>query len=51
MNQKVKNKKDCFSYKHFEWYNHFTENVHCKIHGVKQFGFGQTLTCYKYEEL
>lgn len=27
-----------------------TENVHCRKHEVKQFGFGQMLTCNDFED-
>ena len=42
-------KHDCYECEFFKWYNHFTENVHCEIHKVRQFGFGERRVCYKFK--
>ena len=42
--------KDCYHCKYFKWYNFMNENVHCRKHEVKQFEFGQILTCNDFED-
>ena len=42
-------KHDCYECEFFKWYNHATGSVHCEVHKVRQFWFGEPLRCWNFK--